>query len=69
MNPKWRWIHKKCSQIWLQAKYEGNFRGKIEILVYFWVHTSSTTYENMAIGIIMAIENLTKQLILALLNF
>jgi len=37
-----------------------------EILVYFWVHTSSTTYENTAIGIIMAIENLGQHLILAL---
>jgi hypothetical protein len=67
MKPKWRWIHEKCSQIWLQAKYESNFRGgKKKILVYFWVHTSSTTYENMAIGVIMATENLTKHLILAL---
>jgi hypothetical protein len=56
-------------EIWLQAKYEGNFRGKIKILVYFGVHTSSTTYENMAIFIIMAIENLTKQLIVALLKY
>jgi hypothetical protein len=32
----------------------------------FSVHTSSTTYENMAIGIIMAIGNLTKHLILEL---
>jgi hypothetical protein len=27
MKPKWRWIENKCSQIWLQAKYERNFRG------------------------------------------
>jgi hypothetical protein len=60
MKPKWRWIENKCSQIWLQAKYERNFRGGKK------KHTSSTTYENMAIGIIMAIENLIKHLILAL---
>jgi hypothetical protein len=43
--------------------------GEKIILVYFWVHTSSTTHDNMAIGIIMAIGNLTKHLILALKCF